>query len=193
VVLSKRERYIVAVTIIAVSMLVLDRYALTPLLERRARIEAEKQDLVRQMESAKNQFARRRQIEQKWQDMLAAGLKRDASEAESQVLHAVRNWSQESGLTLSSVKPERVAREGDLREVTFQAAGTGSMRSVAQFLWRLETASLPLKVKEMQLGSRKEGSDDLSLQLRISALYLPTEQEPSRGPSASQAPRGGAQ
>ena len=41
-VLSKRERYIVAATIIAVSILVLDRYIVTPFLDRRAQIEAEK-------------------------------------------------------------------------------------------------------------------------------------------------------
>ncbi len=190
-ILSKRERYIVAATIIAVFILVLDRYIVTPFLHRRAQVESEKQDLLREMESAINQFARRRQMAQKWQDMLAAGLKSDAAEAESRVLHAVRNWSHESGLRLSSVKPERIAREGDLQEITFQAAGTGSMRSVAQFLWRLETASLLLKVKELQLGSRKEGADDLSLQLRISALYLPAEREPASAASAGQVAGGG--
>jgi len=192
-VLSKRERYVVAATIIAVSILVLDRYVVTPFLDHRAQIEAERQNLLREMESAINQFARRRRMEQEWKDMLAAGLSSDASGAESQVLHAVRNWSQESGFALSSMKPERIAQEGELQEITFQAAGTGSMRSVARFLWNLETAPLPLKVKELQLGSRKEGADDLSLQLRISALYLPAELEPSTAKSAGQVAGGGMQ
>ena len=191
-VLSKRERYVVAATIIAVSILVLDRIV-TPFMERRAQTEAQRQNLLREMERAMNQFARRRQMEQEWKEMLEAGLKRDVSEAESQVLHAVRNWSQESGLALSSVKPERIAQEGELQEITFQAAGTGSMRSVARFLWQLETAPLPLKVKELQLGSRKEGADDLSLQLRISALYLPAEPQPSTAVSTGQLGRGGMQ
>ncbi len=192
-VLSKRERYVVAVTIIAVSVLVLDRYIVTPFLDGRAQIEAERESLLREMQSAMNQFARRRQMEREWKEMLEAGLKRDASEAESQVLHAVRNWSQESGLMLSSVKPERIAEEGDLQEIMFQAAGTGSMRSVAQFLWQLETAPLPLRVKELQLGSRKEVADDLSLQLRISALYLPAEPESASASSAGQVTGGGMQ
>ena len=114
-------------------------------------------------------------MEQEWKEMLQAGLKRDVSEAESQVLHAVRNWSQESGLALASLKPERVARDGELQEIMFRVAGPGSMRSVSRFLWQLQTAALPLKVEELQLGSRKEGADDLSLQLRISALYLAAE------------------
>ncbi len=189
-ILSKRERYLVTATIIAVSMLVLDQHIVTPFLEGRALLEAERQSLLREMEGAANQFARRRRMEPKWKDMLAAGLNSDASEAESQFLHALRNWSQESGLTLSSVKPQRIAREGELQEITFQAAGTGSMHSVAQFLWRLETASLPIKVKELQLDSRKEGADDLSLQLRISVLYLPVQREPARAVSTGQAAGG---
>ncbi len=192
-VLSKRERYIVAATVIVVSILVLDRYVVTPLLEHRAQVEAEKQNLLREMRIAMNQFARRRQMGQEWKDMLAAGLKGDAAEVESRVLHAVRNWSEESGLSLSSVKPERIARGGDLQEITFHAAGIGSMRSVAQFLWRLETSSLPVRVKDLQLGSRKEGADELSLQLRISALYLPAEPESASASSAGQVIGGGMQ
>ena len=44
------------------------------------------------------------------------------------------------------------------------------MRAVTGFLWRLENASFPVRVAELQIGTRKEGADDLSLQLRISAL-----------------------
>ena len=193
-ILSKRERYVLVATIVVVAVLVLDRYMVTPLLEHRARIKIERQDLLRRMRTAKNQFARRKKMGRKWQDMLAAGLKIDASEAESRVLHAVRDWSQDSGLTLSLVKPEEgVGLEGELREITFHAAGTGPMRSVAQFLWRLETASLLLKVKELQLDSRREGADDLSLQLRISVLYLPSEPEPAGAAGARRLAGRGAQ
>ena len=59
---------------------------------------------------------------------------------------------------------------GELQEITFLAAGTGPMSAVAGFLWRLESSPLPVRVADLQLGTRKEGADDLSLQVRISAL-----------------------
>ena len=189
-VLSKRERYVAAATIIAVAVLLLDRYLLTPFLDRQARAEAERQSVLHEMERATSLFARKRQMAPKWNDMLAGGLNCDASEAESQVLHAVRDWSQESSLNLSSVKPERIAQKGELQEIMFQVAATGPMSAVAGFLWRLETASLPIKVKELQVGSRKEGTDDLSVQLRISTLYLAAKPERSTEPSAGPAPEG---
>jgi hypothetical protein len=46
------------------------------------------------------------------------------------------------------------------------------MRDVSQFLWQVETSSLPVKIKDIQLGSRNENADDMSLQLRLSAIYL---------------------
>ena len=105
--------------------------------------------------------------------MLAFGLKRPTGEAESAVFHALREWSQESRLTLSSVKPGKATTQGDLVALTFQVAGTGPMRSVAGFLWRVENARLPVRIEQLQLGSRKDGEDDLSLQLRLSAICLP--------------------
>ncbi len=49
------------------------------------------------------------------------------------------------------------------------------MSAVGPFLWRLETTPLPLRIKELQLGSRRDGEDDLSLTLTVSALYLAAE------------------
>ena len=184
--LSKRERYIAATTIVAILAVALDRYMVTPLLERRWQTEAAKQEAVRQMENASNLFSQRKRMTQKWQGMVTAGFAGNVAQAESVLLRALRDWSNESGLDLSSLKPETAAQQGPLRQVTVHAVGEGPMRSVAQFLWLVETAELPLKVEEMQIGARKEGADDLSLQLRISTLYVPHEADrPAPQPRAN--------
>lgn len=178
-VVSKRERCLATAVVLVVAVFVLDRFLLTPFMNLQAQDEADKQSALGEMERATSLFALQGKLRPEWDQMLAGGLKRDAFEAESQVLRAVRNWSQEAGLALSSVKPERVALEGDFQEIIFQAAGTGPMKAVARFLWLVETTSLPLRIEDLQLGSRTEGRDDLSLQLRISTLYLAAEAGPS--------------
>jgi len=117
--------------------------------------------------------------------MIAGGLKRDPAEAESQILQAVGDWARDAGLKMSSVKPERMPDKRSLQEISFQAAGTGPMNAVARFLWRLETSKVPIRIKELQLGSRKEGTDDLTLQLRLSTLYQAPEPP---APSPADAP-----
>ena len=172
-VLSKRERYIIAVTVAAVLSFAFDRSILTPLLDRRAATGAEKQEALRRMENASSLLDQSGRMGLKWQGMVAAGFKGDAGEAESTLMRALRTWSEDSRLTLSSLKPERLAQEGPLSRVSIQVVGQGAMQSVARFLWLVETSEHPLKIEQMQLGSRKEGRDDLSLQLRLSALYIP--------------------
>jgi hypothetical protein len=64
------------------------------------------------------------------------------------------------------------------------------MRSLAQFLYQVETTSLPLQVKDLQISSRREGEDDMSLQVGISAIYL-SLQAPPAADQVAQNPSGG--
>jgi hypothetical protein len=120
---------------------------------------------------AQSLFESQRRLTPRYKAMLADGFRND-TEAESRVLRALREWSDGAAVTLSSVKPERVASDNGLKEMTFVVAGKGTLRSVAQFLYEIETAALPIKVKNMQIGLASEGADSMSLQLRLSALYL---------------------
>ena len=125
--------------------------------------------------------------------MLTGSLKRDPAEAESQILHALGNWSEQTGLNLSALRPERSTEKTDMPEITFHISGSGSMDSISQFVWCLETAEIPIKVKVLNLGSRKEGTDDLSLQLRFSTLYLDNETPSIVVTNVQNDPRGGGQ
>jgi len=189
-ILSRREQLIIVAAAIVVALLVLDRYAVTPLLDYRDGVEVQKQRLLGETQRATALLAHKRQIAPTWKEITATSLKRDPTEAESQILHAVQNWSAEAGLKLTSLKPERLIEKKSLREISFQAAGTGSMSAVVRFLRSVETAKVPIRVKELQLGSRKEGSDDLTLQLRVSTLYMAAQTPASSEAAAPPAPTG---
>ncbi len=170
--LSKRERYVAVVALAAIALLVADRAIVTPLLESGAALATERRQLVQELESASRLFQRRNQLARKWEELTAEGLTPSAAGAESQILHAIRNWASEAGLALSSVKPDRSDKDGRLRRISVLVSGTGTMRAAARFLWQMETTDLPLRIHELQIGSRKEGTDDLSLQVKVSTLYL---------------------
>jgi hypothetical protein len=172
-VFTKREKAIIAATIAAVCLLVLDLYVLTPLLNERAAVKDNEARLVAELEQAASLFKRRQLLGPRWQGMLAGGMKPDPAEAESQLLRSLRDWSAETGVRLSSLRPERSAEKLELPEIIVHAAGTGRMSAVSRLLWRIETARIPVKVKMLQLGSRKDGTDDLSLHLKLSTLYRP--------------------
>ena len=170
--LSKRERLIGILTVVILAALVGDRFILTPATRSLGRLEDNKQQLLAELNEAQNLFQRRRLMERKWQKSLGEGLKSE-SEAESHILHALDGWARQSRLTLTSVKPERMSEiKNGLQEMTFTIAGTGSLQATAQFLYQVETGALPIKIKDMQLGSANEMGNDMSIQLGLSALYV---------------------
>jgi hypothetical protein len=190
-ILSRRERIIGILVLIALAALALDHYVLSPLLAQRAALGARREQLEADMQRAGSLLKRRRLIAPEWRKMLSSGLKRDPAEAESQILHALRNWSEEAGLSLTSLKPERSTDKAALREITVHAAGTGGMYAVSRFLWHLETAAIPVKVKRVHVISRKAGTDDLSLQVRLSTLYLASGSQSPQASDPRAAPLGG--
>lgn len=175
-VLSKRERMILIAAVLAVVMLVADKFIVGPISTRREQIKAQKLSLQTELENAQILFSRQRLMERKWKALLSDGLQNDA-EAESKIARALDQWSKDARLMLSSVKPERVASDKGLKEMTFVVAGMGTLEAVSRFLWQIETASIPIKVMDMQIGSTNETGQSMSLQLRLSALCLDSQQQ----------------
>jgi Tfp pilus assembly protein PilO len=178
VILSKRERTAAIVAITAISALVLDRFLLTPLLDRRTQVQDQLRLLTdNKLTPALTLLDNNRRMTPRWKEMVAAGIKSDASAAESQVLNDVQRWAQDSGLILSSLKPDRPEQEKQFQKITIRATGSTSMQSIARFLNRIQTSPKPLRISDIQITSHKEGTDDLALHIGVSTLYLVPEVE----------------
>ncbi|MGE5297521.1 MAG: type 4a pilus biogenesis protein PilO [Solirubrobacterales bacterium] len=177
-VLTKRERILAIATILVVGLLALNTIVITPVLNLRRQTSDERIELEAQLEEAQNLFQRRVQLERKWKDLLAGDMQSDA-DMETCIAKNMNEWARQTGLTLPSIKPERSTNEKGYTEITFVAAGRGSLESVASFLYRIETSELPVRVTNMQLGSSSESGNDMSLQLRVSAICLG---DPSKAP-----------
>ncbi|MEN6426783.1 MAG: hypothetical protein ABFD90_17185 [Phycisphaerales bacterium] len=185
-VLTKRERILAIVTVLVLGTLAINSAIIKPLSTWRQETEDEKLELEAQIQEAQNLFEHRRLLERKWRGLLSEGMKSDA-DAESRIARALTEWARQTRLTLSSVKPDRAITEKGMNEITFAVAGEGTLDAVTSFLYRVETAELPVKVTNMSLGSSNESGENMSLQLRLSAVYLgsvqktsePTPQQPS--------------
>jgi len=178
--LSQRERIIVLMTILVVGALVGDKLVLTPVWNGLSELKNQRQQSLTQVTKAKNLFAQTQQKEQRIKTVLDS-LGTDA-EAESRVAKALDKWSADARLTLTSVKPDRAAGDKGLKEIVFVVAGKGSLDAVSWFLYQVETSELPVKVKYMQLGSTSESGEAMSMELRLSTLYVAAANEKSSSP-----------
>jgi hypothetical protein len=172
VTLSKREKYIAIGVAIAVVVLALDQLVFEPLFAQLKAIQNQRTDAVAKMDAANDLFARQRKLRVVWKKMQSGGLKADASSAESQAMHAILDWTATSGVQLTALKPERSMTQGQFQVISFHVTATGSMATVSRLLWAIETASIPVRVNDVQITPQPEGTDHLSVQLSVSTLCM---------------------
>lgn len=177
-ILSKRERIAGIIAATVVGVLVLDRFLLTPLLDRQSELRSQLKLLTEnELTPALTLLENNRRMTPRWKEMLAAGIKGDAPAAESQVLSDVQRWAQESGIALSSLKPDRPESDKHFQKITIRATGSASMRSIARFLDRIQTSTKPLRISDIQITSQREGTDELAIHIGVSTLFLAPEVE----------------
>lgn len=186
--LNHREKIIAIVVGGVVALYVVDQLFLTPMLDRLSRANRTIEDgrlAVNDADALRNNSVR---AQRNWTSIAGDTLKRDASTAEQQLLNRIQDWAQSSNLSLTSLKPERNEKEKDFDRVTIRTSGNGSMSQIGRFLYALNESKVPVRVSDLQITSRKDGADDLAVQLGISTIYLQPE-PPKNGQQAA----GGAQ
>ena len=46
------------------------------------------------------------------------------------------------------------------------------MQQIARFLWHIQTANIPVRISELTLSTRKEGTDDLQLSMTLATMLF---------------------
>jgi hypothetical protein len=178
VVLSKRERYIAVTTVVAVGLLAVYYGLVSPLLDRKSDLDEKVKNAELQRDRDNRLIDDSHRLGPVLAQRLAGPVKKSASEAESQMLKSIGEWAHDARMMAPSIdKPDRGEREKDFAKMTFRASATGTMSQIGNFLWRLHTSSIPVRVSEMTLTTHKEATDDLTLQLTISTIYLASDTE----------------
>ena len=172
-ILSKREQRIAVISAAGLVLLAIYYMVLSPYLDERDANATRSTDLYQKLSDANAIFDRERQLRKVWQEM-QQGLNVDASTAESQAQQAVIDFADASGMTLTGLRPGKTSPgEDNFQIISFNVTGTGAMPDIARMLWALESSSIPVRVSDIQLKPRKEGTDDLLAQFTLSALCLP--------------------
>ena len=183
---SNRERYMGIAVAAAVGLLALDRVALTPYSDELKRLDTDKASAVKKLAEDHRVLQKQRQARRDWAEMKSGGLQSDPSEMERQMQHWLHGWAQEAGLGNLSLRADRTAApHGGFVQVTVHAAGNGPMAAVAKLLWRMEAAPVPVRVNDVQINPAREGSDQVQMQLTVSAVCTAGESETPAGAARS--------
>jgi len=121
-------------------------------------------------------LTREQSIRDRWDGIRKSALPTDASAAESKVLTAVERWTKDSGITFTSIKPQWKQNADDYTTLECRVDATGDMESIARFIFELERDPLALRVEDLEISSRDDNGQQLSMGVRFTALVLTGEQ-----------------
>jgi len=172
-VLSKREKYIAIGLSVAVGLWVVDSLAIEPYFEQADQVATDTQLAQQKLSDATTTFARQKKLAPVWAEIQSNGLLNDPSLADTQLEHALLEWTRGANVDLSSLKTERPLQQGMFDVISYNITANGSMRSISQFLWDLETATIPVRVTDMQVTPLQEGTDNLAIRVTVSTVCLP--------------------
>ncbi|MBN2507829.1 MAG: hypothetical protein JXQ71_14160 [Verrucomicrobia bacterium] len=170
--LSKRQQLLAFAAIAALAVLLGDRLIFSPLLaawkDRATRIAT----LQRSVNQGNLLLDRENSIRSRWTTMRTNTLAPEVSKAENQTLSAFDRWSQESRIGINSIKPQWRRYDQEYATLECRVDAFGSLPALTRFLYDIETSPMALKIDSVEITSRDDRGDQLTLGLHISGLQL---------------------
>lgn len=96
----------------------------------------------------------------------------ELSVAQGQLLRAFDTWSQESGVSVSALRPQWKSGADDYALLECRADVSGSLANLTRFLYLVEKDKLAVKIDNVELSTRDTAAQQLNLGLQVSALQL---------------------
>jgi len=176
--INNRQQLLAFVAISAVALLASDRFLNSPL----TRVWKERAGRVAELKKSVAQGTRLlehdQMIRNRWDGMRTNMLPADVSTAENEVLKAFDRWEQESRINVSSKKPQWKRNSDDYMTFECRVDATGTMPALTRFLYEVEKDPLALKVESVEIVSRDNDGQQLSLALQVSGLVLNPPSQP---------------
>jgi hypothetical protein len=175
--IKNRQQLLAIFAISGIALLAADRVVISPLTgswkARGDRIV----ELRKKISQGTVLVDREQTIRKRWESMRTNTLPTDISAAENQMWRAFDRWSQDSRISIASIKPSWKRGTENYMTLECRADAFGSMSAITRFLYEVEKDSLALKVEAIELTTRDNSGQQLSLGLQISGLLLnPPEQ-----------------
>jgi hypothetical protein len=111
-------------------------------------------------------------IRDRWYHMRTNTLPNNQSLAQEQMLKAFQNWAQESGVSLNALTPQWKTDSDDYQTLVCRVDASGTLWMLSRFLYDIEKGPLGLKLESVDVSSRDNTGQQLSLGLQVSGLVL---------------------
>jgi hypothetical protein len=170
--IKNRQQILVIAAIALIGLFAADKLLLDPLTtawKARAKRIAE---LRINLAEGKNLRLREQSIRSRWDYMRRNTLTNDTSAAEQKVFSAIDSWRQDSHVVISGAAPQWKHDADDYMTYQCRLDASGSMATLARFLYDIERDPMALKLDSIEITARDKDGQQLLLGLQISGLVL---------------------
>lgn len=170
--LNNRQQLLGIVAAGAVALLLGDRLLFTPLIELWKKRAGELAQVKKSVQHGTQLLERDKVIRERWDTMRTNTLATEVSIAENQVLRAFDRWSQDSRIGVNGIKPQWKRNSDDYATLECRVDAAGSLNEITRFLYEIEKDSLGLKLDTIEITTRDDRGQQLTLGLQVSGLQL---------------------
>jgi len=169
---KNRQHLLIMATIVVVALFLGERLVLTPMWNSWKARSERLTKLKEQVRKGEALLERGDSLTSRWAAMKTNSLPADAATAESQVLRAFERWSQASGVSVSSIRPQWKRAGDDYMTLECRADISGNLPDVTRFLFEVEHDPLGVKVDNADIATRDTDGAQITLGLQVSGLQL---------------------
>ena len=170
---SNRQRLLLVGAIAAIALLLGDRMVLTPLTNAWRSRTAEISKLQKNVFDGRGAIARAASTQARWQEMQTQALPKEPAQAEQDLISAFDRWGRASNAELGSIKPQwKRGANSRYSLLECRVDASGSLATLTRFLYEVEKSSLALRIESIELTSRDDFGQKLTLGLLVSGLRL---------------------
>jgi Tfp pilus assembly protein PilO len=171
---KNRERLLLFITLGCLALLALNWLVIKPLSNswhsRADRIE----QLRKQLADGALMLGRQDYIRGRWDNMSTNALSSTPTVAERQLFNEFDKWVTASEVTEGSFKPQLKPTDDNYSVMECHAEVTGNYSTIIRFLYELEKDPMGVQIEGVDLTSRDDSGQEISLGIDLSGLLLPT-------------------
>ena len=177
--INHRQQLLTIVALAVVGFFAADKLLITPLTHLWTERAKTITNLRKQVDDGKRLQSRSQSLNGRWAEMRTNTFPNNTSLTEQQVLNAFDKWAQDSRISVTSLSSQWKHDSDDYMTLQTKVEAVGSLSTVSQFLYDIEKDPTALKLDQVELSSRDNEGQQISLALSASALVM-TPQTPNQ-------------
>lgn len=170
--IKNRQQLLTMAAIIVAALFSADKLLIVPFGNFWSERSKQISTLRKKVDEGRQLIRRDDSLRSRWNQMRTNTLPNSESLAEQQLLKALDRWALDSQISMTSFGHQLKHDSDEFMTVQCRVEASGTMQKVSKFLYDLEKDPMALRLETVEISSRDNEGQQLSLGLQISGLVL---------------------